>query len=87
MVFIIISSMSLNMLGFGMCIPNCLSNALSEYKSMVGSASSLFGLSYYAMASLFTFFMGTLHNGSIIVMPIYFFIISLSMIVVCLRQG
>lgn len=87
MIFIIIFSMSINMLGFGMTIPNCLSNALNEYRNMIGSASSLFGLFYYSITSLFTLFMGVLHNGSIIVMPIYFFTISLSMVFVLLLKN
>jgi hypothetical protein len=81
MIYVIIFSMSINMLSFGMSIPNCLSTALSEYKSMIGSASSLFGLFYYSLASLFTLFMGLLHNDSLYVMPIYFFAISLSMVI------
>jgi len=84
-IIITLISMSINMLGLGLTIPNCLSNALSDYKDMIGSASSLFGLLYYGMISIFTLFMGMLHNGSIYVMPIYFFFIGLSMIIVFVR--
>lgn len=75
---------------FGMCMAtsNALALALVDYKHAVGTASSLFGFFYYCLISLFTLFMGLLHNGTLLPMPLYFFALSCFMMSVnrrCLR--
>lgn len=69
---------------FGICMAasNALALALVDYKHAIGSASSLFGFFYYCLISLFTFFMGFLHNGTLLPMPLYFLGLSCFMIVV-----
>ncbi len=82
MIAIIISSQMIS--SFGICIAtsNALALSLSEYKSCIGIASSLFGFFYYCLISLFTLGMGWLHNGSLLPMPLYFFSLSIFMILV-----
>lgn len=67
---------------FGICVAtsNALALALVDYRHAIGTASSLFGFCYYAVISLFTLVMGELHNGTLLPMPIYFFVISLVML-------
>jgi Bcr/CflA subfamily drug resistance transporter len=77
-----IISMMLSGIGSCMVTSNALSGALINYRYASGAASSLFGFSYYAVTSLFTYIMGLLHNGTLIPMPLYFLCIALSMIVV-----
>jgi Bcr/CflA subfamily drug resistance transporter len=76
---------------FGICMAtsNALALALVDYKHAVGTASSLFGFFYYCLISAFTFFMGLLHNGTLLPMPLYFLALSYFMIAVnriCLRD-
>ena len=76
---------------FGLCMTmsNALALSLVDYKQEVGTASSLFGFFYYAVISLFTFFMGLLHNGTLLPMPLYFFGLSCFMLLInrmCLRE-
>lgn len=68
---------------FGSCMActNALSFALTEYKAYVGTASSLYGFMYYCLVSIFTLGMGYLHNDTLLVMPLYFLALSLSMLV------
>lgn len=51
---------------------NALAMALVDYKWCTGTASSLFGFSYYMLTSLITLGMGWLHNGTLYPMPLYF---------------
>lgn len=69
---------------FGICMAtsNALALALVDYKYAVGTASSLFGFFYYVVVSLFTLLMGLLHNGSLLVMPLYFLSICVFMLAV-----
>lgn len=69
---------------FGICMAtsNALALALVDYKHAIGSASSLFGFFYYCLISLFTFFMGFLHNGTLLTMPLYFLGLSCFMLIV-----
>ena len=66
---------------FGICMTmaNALALALVDYKYAIGTASSLFGFFYYCLISLFTFFMGYLHNGTLLPMPLYFFALSVAL--------
>ena len=63
-----------------MVASNALSLSLVDYKKCIGTASSLFGFFYYSLISLFTLGMGYLHNGTLIIMPIYFCGIAVFMI-------
>ena len=69
---------------FGICMAtsNALAIALIDYKWCIGTASSLFGFFYYCLTSLGTLGMGFLHNGTLLVMLLYFFAISTIMLVV-----
>lgn len=69
---------------FGICmiISNCLAMSLVKHKQGLGTASSLFGFFYGSLISLVTFFMGLLHNGSLLPMPAYFMLLSFIMLAV-----
>jgi Na+/melibiose symporter-like transporter len=76
---------------FGTCMTsvNALVLALADYKHAIGTASSLFGFFYWCMISLFTFFMGCLHDGTLLPMPLYFLSLSCFMMIVnriCLKS-
>lgn len=58
---------------------NALAVALVDYKRCIGTSSSFFGCFYYIIASLITFGIGSLHNGTLLVMPLYFLSISIFM--------
>ncbi len=72
---------------FGGCmiITNGLALSLIDYKNYIGTASSIFGLFYYLLISFFTFLIGYLHNGTLFVMPIYFLVLSV-VILICSRK-
>jgi Bcr/CflA subfamily drug resistance transporter len=78
-IFLIMSFMMLFYIIFGICIPNILSKALVKYQSYVGTASSIFGFIYYLWVAIFVFGMGAFLSHSLIIMPVYFFMISLFM--------
>jgi Bcr/CflA subfamily drug resistance transporter len=83
--------LSQSLSAFGMCMTsvNALALALVEYKHAIGTASSLFGFFYYCFTSLFTFFMGFLHDGTLLPMPLYFLSLSCFMMSVnriCLKE-
>lgn len=71
-----------NMAGVCMVTSNSLAQALQNYRYAIGTASSLFGFSYYLGVSLCTFGMGLLHNGTAIPMPLYFFGLGILMILI-----
>ena len=77
----ILSQMSI-MFGICMATSNALALALVDYKWCIGTASSLFGFFYYCLISLFTLGTGALHNDTLLPMPLYFFGISLFMLIV-----
>lgn len=79
---ITIACMAIITFGIGITIPSTLSEALQDYHYAIGTASALFGFIYYVGISLITFGMGTVHNGSLLTMPIYFLVVSLCMFVV-----
>ncbi|AWV36389.1 multidrug effflux MFS transporter [Paenibacillus odorifer] len=64
------------LMGAGIALPNCLSLALVQFQDVVGTAGAIFSLGYYLLVSLATWGMSTLHNGSLLTMPIYFLGIS-----------
>lgn len=65
--------------GIALLIPNALSQALSAYQTMIGTAGALFGLFYYILIAAFIFLMGILHDGTALPMPLYFSLITLLM--------
>lgn len=81
MILIVLILLTLMGAAFGICMvtSNALALALIDYKWCIGTASSLFGFFYYFIISLFTLGMGALHNGTLLVMPLYFLSISLFM--------
>jgi MFS family permease len=79
--FTILSHMA-SIFGITMAVSNALSICLVQYKSCVGTASSLFGFFYYSLISLFTLGMGYLHNGTLLPMPLYFFGLALGALLV-----
>jgi len=78
----IIGGQMIIMFGVCMATSNALSLALVKYKWCIGTASSLFGLGYYCVISLVTFIMGSIHTGSIIIMPWYFVLLSGGMVAI-----
>jgi DHA1 family bicyclomycin/chloramphenicol resistance-like MFS transporter len=83
-VLIVTTIMSQMSIMYGICIAtsNALALALVDYKSCIGTASSLFGFFYYCLVSLLTLLMGVLHNGGMLSMPLYFLTISVLMLLV-----
>lgn len=67
------------LMGAGIALPNCLSLALVDFHNVIGTAGAIFSLGYYLLVSLVTTGISLLHNGSLITMPFYFLVISLSM--------
>ena len=63
--------------GFGLIIPNSLSLALRDYKEISGTAASVFGFSYYIIASSLNALMSYLHNGTLQRMPLFFLIVGM----------
>ncbi|WP_136607422.1 multidrug effflux MFS transporter [Paenibacillus dokdonensis] len=72
----ILITMFIMLMGAGIALPHCLSLALVSFHDVVGTAGAIFSLGYYLLVSLTTWGMSTLHNGSLVTMPIYFLVIS-----------
>lgn len=70
------------MFGLGIVTTIALPMALIDYRKVQGTASALFGFYYYLCTSVFNFGMGYLHNDTLLIMPLYFFMIIISMIFV-----
>ncbi|GKQ42422.1 Bcr/CflA family drug resistance efflux transporter [Companilactobacillus sp. RD055328] len=68
-------------LGLNITLPNALNLALQGYEDVIGTASGIFSFGYYILVSGFTYLMSVLHNGTIIIMPIYMIIVVLLMII------
>ncbi len=71
-ILLTLGSMMLTTVGIGMTLPNALSLALQNHRQAIGTASSLFGFFYYMLISALTLGMGSLHNGTLFPMPLYF---------------
>lgn len=69
-------SMMFITVGISMVTSNALALALKNYKEGIGTASALLGFFYYSLISFFTFLMGIFHNGTLLPMPLYFWILS-----------
>jgi DHA1 family bicyclomycin/chloramphenicol resistance-like MFS transporter len=82
--YMIIGTTIISQMGimFGICMTN--SNALAltlvDYKWCIGTASSLFGFFYYTLVAICALGMGTLHNGTLLPMPLYFLGLSIIML-------
>lgn len=73
----ILVTIFITLLGSGIALPNCLSLALVNFQDVIGTAGAIFSLGYYLLVSLITSGMSFLHNGSLTIMPLYFFILSM----------
>jgi multidrug resistance protein len=71
-----LTAMFVLLIGAGIALPNCISLALVHFQDVIGTAGAIFSLGYYLLVSLTTWGMGALHNGSLLMMPLYFLIIS-----------
>ncbi|OXS76508.1 Bcr/CflA family drug resistance efflux transporter [Lysinibacillus sp. KCTC 33748] len=67
----------ITLLGSGIALPNCLSLALVNFQDVIGTAGAIFSLGYYLLVSFITSGMSFLHTGSLIIMPLYFFILTM----------
>ena len=76
------------MVGIGVALPSCLSNALLNYKSSLGVAGAFLGLLYYLIVGIITEGISFLHTGSTLVLPLYFIVLSLvlSLLTMILRK-
>lgn len=66
-----IASIFIIMLGIGIALPSCLSNALSNYRDHLGISGALLGLLYYLQVGLITGMMSLIHTGSTFILPLY----------------
>ncbi|MGE7674187.1 multidrug effflux MFS transporter [Lysinibacillus sp. NPDC094403] len=73
----ILVTIFITLLGSGIALPNCLSLALVNFQDVSGTAGAIFSLGYYLLVSFITSGMSFLHNGSLPIMPLYFFILSM----------
>lgn len=80
-ILILLISIAILFLGIGTALPNCLSEALTDFHDIIGSAGAIFSLGYYLLVSFFTFLMSIFHNNTLWAMPLYFIILILIMIV------
>lgn len=78
----IVFSIMVIMAGFPIVVASALSLALLQYKECIGTASSLLGAFYFLGTSLVTLGMGFVHDGTLAPMPIYFFSLSVLMIII-----
>ena len=69
----------------GIMIPNALANALENYGEHAGTMVSVFCSSYFLIAASINFIIGMLHNGTLLVMPLYY--TALAMIVWSVHQS
>lgn len=76
-VLLIILSIMIIFIGIGLVIPNTINLSLSQYQNFIGTASSIFGLFYYLLISLFTAIMSNLHDDTIFSMPKYFIVLAI----------
>ncbi len=76
----ILGTIFILLLGAGIALPNCLSLALVSFQDVIGTAGAIFSLGYYLLVSLITSGMSLLHNGSLLIMPLYFVILTMLML-------
>lgn len=68
-------------LGINTTLPNALNLALVGYEDVIGTASGIFSFGYYILVSGFTYLMSIIHNGTIIILPIYLAAIVIIMLI------
>ena len=76
-----LTTMLIIALGRGLTVANSLSLGLEGYSHVAGTASSLFVFSYYTVIASITTLMGKLHNGTLIPMPTYFFVLGILLLI------
>jgi DHA1 family bicyclomycin/chloramphenicol resistance-like MFS transporter len=86
-IYIVLLMRIISMLGIAITIINSLALSLVDYRYCIGAASSLFSLFYYLLISFFTFLIGYLHNGTLLVMPLYFFVLSVGIFICSIILG
>lgn len=74
-------AMFILLLGIGVALPNCLSLALVDFQDVIGTAGALFSLGYYIIVTMTIWGMSQLHTGSLVVMPLYFLVFVVIMVV------
>ena len=72
----IIIGLMIMMLGVSWSMISSLSIALEHHQEVIGTASALFGFSYYSLISMVTFIMAKLHDDTIYPMPLLFLAIA-----------
>jgi len=75
----IMGTVFIMLLGSGIALPNCLSLALVDFQDVIGTAGAIFSLGYYLLVSVITSGMSLLHNGSLLTMPLYFLVLTITM--------
>ncbi|MGE7693761.1 hypothetical protein ACQKNC_06520 [Lysinibacillus sp. NPDC094177] len=74
-------SIFITLLESGIALPICLSLALVNFQDVIGTTGAIFSLGYYLLVSLITSGMSLLHNGSLMIMPLYFFFLSMILLI------
>lgn len=72
------------MVGIGIALPSCLSNALLNYKDCLGISGAFLGLLYYLIVGLIVEGMSFLHNDSTLTLPIYLLVLKSMLILLAL---
>lgn len=57
--------------GTALALPSCLSLALVDFPNVVGPASAILSLGYYALVSVLTFSMSMLYDSTLYALPLY----------------
>lgn len=70
------------MVGLGLVIPNSIALGLEPYQEIAGTASSIYGFTYYGICTIITFIMSAIHDGSEYPLPIFFFTLCFSVALV-----
>ncbi len=68
---IILSCMSFSAFGNSLIISNSFTIALSKYRDVNGTASSLFAFAYNIVIAISTFGIGLIHNGTLLPLPLF----------------
>lgn len=79
------ASMFIVLFGTALALPSCLSLALVDFPDVVGSASAILSLGYYALVSALTFSMSILHDGTLYALPFYIIGTSVAMLLISLK--
>lgn len=80
----ICSSIFFIMIGIGISLPSCLSNALVYYRGSLGILGALLGLLYYVQVALITWGISKLHNDSMLILPSYLLVLACLLLILTL---